>query len=84
MKGVTTWSFQPYKPFLFDTGDIYICRIYPGEGKIGFDWLPLEDTENYTVHLRKRVSDGTTDETYTEHITTDTSFLFKDLEDDTD
>ena len=43
MKGVHTWSFSPYKPFLFDTGDIYVCRLYPGEGKIGLDWLPLDD-----------------------------------------
>ena len=57
MKGVTSWSFAPYKPPLFDTGDIYICRLYPGEGKIGMDWLPSENAESYTVHLRLRGSE---------------------------
>ena len=54
MQGVNTWSFAPYKPFLFDTGDIYICRLYPGEGKIGLDWLPLEKAGIYTVVWKKR------------------------------
>lgn len=54
MKGVTTWSFHPYKPLQFDTGDIYICRVYPGACSIGFDWLPLEDTSVYTVQWKKR------------------------------
>ena len=54
MKGVHTWSFAPYKPFLFDTGDIYICRLYPGEKKIGLDWLPLENGDTYTVVWKKR------------------------------
>ncbi|MBQ4605272.1 MAG: exo-alpha-sialidase [Clostridia bacterium] len=54
MKGVNTWSFAPYKPFLFDTGDIYICRLYPGEGKIGLDWLPLDGADVYTVVWKKR------------------------------
>ena len=54
MKGVNTWSFAPYKPFLFDIGDIYICRLYPGEGKIGLDWLPLEGADTYTVVWKQR------------------------------
>ena len=27
MKGVTTWSHQPYRPLEFDVGDVYICRL---------------------------------------------------------
>ena len=54
MKGVNTWSFAPYKPFLFDTGDIYVCRLYPGAGTIGLDWLPLAGADPYTVVWKKR------------------------------
>ncbi|MBE6559963.1 MAG: exo-alpha-sialidase [Ruminococcaceae bacterium] len=57
MKGVTSWSFAPYRPPMFDVGDIYICRLYPGAGKIGMDWLPLDGADAYTVHLRLRDSD---------------------------
>ena len=54
MTGVTRWSFHPYKPLLFDTGDIYICRVYPGEGRVSFDWLPLDGISDYTVNIRRR------------------------------
>lgn len=43
MRGVTSWSFRPYRPLMFDTGGIYICRVYPGPGRIGFDWLPITE-----------------------------------------
>ena len=58
MRGVTTWSFHPYKPLLFDVGDIYICRVYPGAGKIAFDWLALAGVTEYTVFWKKRNSAG--------------------------
>ncbi|NLD87303.1 MAG: hypothetical protein GX633_03495 [Clostridiales bacterium] len=54
MRGINTWSFRPYKPFLFDTGDIYVSRLYPGERNIGLDWLPIEGEKDYTVHYRLR------------------------------
>lgn len=55
MTGTVSWSYSPYKPFLFDTGDIYICRLYPGEKSIGLDWLPLVDfDEAYTICWKKR------------------------------
>lgn len=54
MTGVTSWSFHPYKPLLFDTGDIYICRVYPGEGRVSFDWFPLGGVSDYTVNIRRR------------------------------
>ncbi len=84
MKGVTSWSFRPYKPLLFDTGDIYICRIYPGVGTIGFAWLPLEGTETYTVHLRKRATDDASAGDYSQLSVNGTSYVFENLEDDTD
>lgn len=40
MKGQNTWSYQPYRPFLWEVGDIYICRIVPGEITLHFEWLP--------------------------------------------
>lgn len=81
MKGVTSWSFHPYKPLMFDTGGIYICRIYPGEGKIGFDWLPVKSdgAVKYIVHIRKR-----SESDYTDYETDETSFVFTELENDTD
>jgi len=84
MKGVTSWSFHPYKPFLFDVGDIYICRIFPGSGKIGFTWLPLEGTETYTVRLRKRAAEGEPENAYTDYSVTGTTFETDGLDDDTD
>ena len=84
MKGVTSWSFHPYKPFLFDTGDLYVCRIFPGSGTVGFTWLPLEDTESYTVHLRRRAAEGEPENAYTEYSVTGTTFVIDGLEDDTD
>ena len=51
MKGTTSWSFAPYKPLLFDIGDIYICRIAPTVNSIHIEWLG--DGE-YSVYYRKR------------------------------
>lgn len=82
MKGVTTWSFHPYKPFLFDTGDIYICRVFPSSCTIDFSWLPLEENVDtvYTVGIRKRNDNGD----YTLYETTGSTYSFTQLEDDTD
>lgn len=53
MKGVNTWSFKPYKPFLFDTGDIYICRLAPEKCAIHLEWLPI-GAEQYQIYCRTR------------------------------
>lgn len=53
MKGHNLWSYSPYKPLLTDIGDIYICRIAPGESNIHFEWLDIGAGE-YTVFYRKR------------------------------
>ena len=63
MKGCNLWSYHPYRPFLTDVGDVYICRIVPGKGCIHFEWLADVGT-SYEIFLRKRgeevfVSDGT-------------------------
>lgn len=79
MTGVTRWSFHPYKPLLFDTGDIYICRVYPGEGRVSFDWLPLDGVSDYTVNIRRR-GDGE----YSSYSVSGTSFTLGGLCDETD
>lgn len=53
MKGHNGWSYAPYKPFLFETGDIYICRIVPDVDSIHFEWLGDQDVE-YQVFLREK------------------------------
>ena len=52
MKGYNAWSYRPYRPFLIDVGDIYVCRVVPYENAIRFEWLPGED--EYDVFYRKR------------------------------
>lgn len=53
MKGINTWSYAPYKPFLTEVGDIYISRIVPYENKIHFEWLSSGEKE-YSVFFKKR------------------------------
>ena len=52
MKGHGNWSYCPYKPPLFDSGDIYICRIAPDQNAIHFEWTG--DACEYSVFCRKR------------------------------
>ena len=80
MKGAVSWSFSPYRPPMFDVGDIYICRVYPYTKQIGFDWLPLEDGAVYTVCWRRRGGE----EPYETLATKDTSVLLTGLDDETD
>lgn len=53
MKGLNTWSYAPYRPFLTEVGDIYICRVVPYENKIHFEWLAINAKE-YNVFFKKR------------------------------
>ena len=52
MQGQSTWSYTPYKPFLWETGDIYVCRVAPSKTAIHFEWLDIGET--YTVFCRVR------------------------------
>jgi len=45
MRGTETWSYRPYKPFLYDLGEIYVCRIAPGESRIHMEWFNDEAFE---------------------------------------
>ena len=55
MKGVNTWSYAPYKPLLFNSGDIYICRIVPSKDSIHIEWLPVGN--KYDVFIKEREAD---------------------------
>lgn len=54
MIGHKGWSYAPYTPPLFDSGDIYICRVAPEVGEVRFEWLSLYDGAVYTVYVRER------------------------------
>ena len=53
MKGYNKWSYAPYKPFLREVGDIYICRVAPSETAIHLEWL-YEGDVSFDVYYRKR------------------------------
>ena len=53
MNGCNTWSYRPYRPFFWDVGDIYICRIVPDENEIHLEWLTEDDLE-YRVFCKER------------------------------
>lgn len=70
MQRSVSWTYRPYRPFFFEVGDIYICRVAPGGGYIHFEWLEGEGL-TYSVHYRKRgdrdftVNEGITGSEYT-------------------
>ncbi|MBQ9796856.1 MAG: hypothetical protein IJW50_03955 [Clostridia bacterium] len=53
MKGINTWSHTPYRPFLTNVGEPYICRIAPSNTAIHFEWLDTGDT-SYSIFYRVR------------------------------
>ena len=53
MKKSVAWNYRPYRPFFFEVGDIYICRIAPDDRTVHFEWLD-DDNLTYTVHYRKK------------------------------
>lgn len=55
MKGCTTWSYRPYRPFLRDMGDIHICRIAPGEDRFHLEWLDM-GAEEYEIYYSLRTA----------------------------
>ncbi len=54
MKGQSTWSYHPYRPLLYDVGDIYISRVAPSKDTIHFEWI--SDNDNFCVYYKKRSS----------------------------
>ena len=53
MRGYNGWSYAPYRPFFFEVGDIYVCRIVPSENAIHIEWLG-EGEKEYGVFFKKR------------------------------
>ena len=53
MKGYNYWSYAPYRPFFYNVGDIYICRVAPATNSIVLQWLDAGEKE-YTIFYRKR------------------------------
>lgn len=53
MKGSNKWSYAPYSPLLWNTGDIYICRLAPGKDYIHLEWLNA-GCDRYEVLCRSR------------------------------
>jgi len=54
LKGINTWSYRPYTPFLWNVGDPYICRIVPTMDSVSLYWLETEGDESYKIVYRKR------------------------------
>ena len=79
MQRSINWSWRPYKPYFFDVGDIYICRIAPGKGYIHFEWLN-DDALTCSIHWRKR---DTGEYNVIENVTA-SQYTLTDLEDNTD
>lgn len=52
MKGTVSWSYSPYTPPMFDSGEIYICRIAPSYDNITI-FLPKAVGE-CTVYCREK------------------------------
>ena len=50
MRGNSSWSHTPYRPLLFDSGDIYVCRIAPYTNRIHFEWVSIGNVE-YEIYL---------------------------------
>lgn len=48
------WSYSPYRPPLFESGDVYINRIAPGEFHVHFEWSG--NAEPYMVFFGVRGS----------------------------
>ncbi len=53
MKTHRNWSYNPYRPLFFESGDIYICRIVPSEKSIHIEWLG-EEMQKFSIFVRKR------------------------------
>ena len=53
MKGYNLWSYAPYRPFLWEVGEIYICRLAPTKDSIHLEWLDA-GCDAYDVFYRER------------------------------
>ena len=80
MKGYNKWSYAPYRPFLWEVGDPYVCRVAPSKNAIHLEWLALDEGAEYEILCRRR----DTDQYVLCGKTTATEFDIIGLEEDTD
>lgn len=52
MKGYGKWSYAPYRPLIWNGGDIYICRVAPKKSCIHIEWI--DNGGEYGIFLRER------------------------------
>lgn len=57
MRAHENWSWRPYRPPFFDTGEPYLCRVAPDTGRIVLEWLPNGSGE-YEVLFREKGEEG--------------------------
>ena len=57
MRAHENWSWRPYRPPFFDTGEPYLCRVAPDAGRIALEWLPNGSGE-YEVLFREKGEEG--------------------------
>jgi len=79
MKGSNTWSYHPYRPFFWEVGELYICRVVPYETAVHFEWLH-EQKSAYEIFYKKREEEQFVLAGRTE----DCAFTLKNLETETD
>ena len=53
MKKHNGWSYAPYKPLFFNTGDIYVCRVVPHGNSVHFEWLDAS-LKGYKIYVKER------------------------------
>lgn len=54
MNGYSRWSYSPYRPYLLEVGEIYICRLAPAKNSLRAEWLPLENNTKYEIFYKER------------------------------
>jgi hypothetical protein len=79
MKGYNLWSYAPYRPFLWEVGDVYICRVAPSKNGIHLEWLDA-GCDDYEIFCRRR----DTEEFTSQGKTTALEFDIVGLEENTD
>lgn len=59
MRGQAGWSYSPYRPFLRNVGDIYICRVVPYKDSIHLEWLGSDTKDcEYKIYVSPRGADN--------------------------
>lgn len=57
MKGITSWSFDWYRPPVNDGNRVYICQVIPSEGKIYLAYKSDLSPREWQINYRKKSSE---------------------------